>query len=58
MSKNSKIAFILYLLNFIVIFTLMLLGQKIPDFLIKYTFWGALILSFSGIIENQRNDKL
>jgi hypothetical protein len=58
MNKITKIALIMYVLNFIVIITLMLLSQKIPEFLIKYTFWGAIILSFSGIIGNKKNQSL
>jgi|GEM_PF-2467053 len=58
MNKISKITLIIYVLNVVVIIMLMLLGEKIPDFLTKFLFWGILIVIFSGIIENRKNNHL
>ncbi len=56
MKKISKIALLIYILNIVVIIMLMLLGKIIPDFLTKFLFWGTLIVIFSGIIGNRKNN--
>jgi hypothetical protein len=58
MNKISKIGFIIYFLNLAIIFTLVLLSKKIPDFFSKYVVWGGLIVILVGAIGNQGKSQL
>lgn len=57
MNIISKVGLFTYIINFILMIFLMLLSQKIPDFLM-YVFGGSLIITIVGAMKNQRKDQL
>jgi membrane-bound acyltransferase YfiQ involved in biofilm formation len=57
MNKISKIGLFIYLLNFILMIALILLNQKIPDYMV-YVFWVSLVITIAGAIINKRKNQL
>ncbi len=56
MNKISKIGLAIEALTFTIMITLILFGQKVPDFLM-YTFWIGLIVTFVGALVNHRENQ-